>query len=100
MTDSMREAINETNRRRAIQEAYNEENGIIPETIIKEIHEPIKNYETEKDKVKVDKHSTRSEIERQIKVLESDMKAAAKAYEFERAAELRDIIFELKASLD
>ena len=100
MTDSMREAINETNRRRAIQEAYNDENGIIPETIIKEIHEPIKNYETEKDKVKVDKHSTRSEIERQIKVLESDMKAAAKAYEFERAAELRDIIFELKASLD
>ena len=100
MTDSMREAINETNRRRAIQEAYNKENGIIPETIIKEIHEPIKNYETEKDKVKVDKHSTRSEIERQIKVLESDMKAAAKAYEFERAAELRDIIFELKASLD
>ena len=100
MTDSMREAINETNRRRSIQEAYNDENGIVPETIIKEIHEPIKNYETEKDKVKIDKHSTRSEIERQIKVLESDMKAAAKAYEFERAAELRDIIFELKASLD
>ena len=57
--------------------------------------------ETERDRVsKIDKHSTRSEIQREIKALESDMKAAAKAYDFERAAELRDIIFELKASLD
>ena len=101
MTDSMKEAIDETNRRRAIQERYNEENGIIPETIIKEVRAPIKNMETDRDRAnKIDKHSSRSEIEKEIKMLESDMKAAAKAYDFERAAELRDIIFELKASLD
>ena len=101
MTDSMREAIDETNRRRSIQQRYNEENGIIPETIIKEVRPPIKNMETEKDKfAKLDKHSSRSELQKQIKLLEFDMRAAAKAYDFERAAELRDIIFELKASLD
>ena len=101
MTDSMREAIDETNRRRSIQQRYNEENGIIPETIIKEVRPPIKNMENEKDKfAKLDKHSSRSELQKQIKLLESDMRAAAKAYDFERAAELRDIIFELKASLD
>ena len=101
ITESMREAIDETNRRRAIQQRYNDENGIVPETIIKEVRPPIKNMETERDRVsKLDKHSTRSEIQREIKALESDMKAAAKAYDFERAAELRDIIFELKASLD
>ena len=101
MTDSMREAIDETNRRRSIQQRYNEENGIIPETIIKEVRPPIKNMETEKDKfAKLDKHSSRSELQKQIKLLESDMRAAAKTYDFERAAELRDIIFELKASLD
>lgn len=100
MTDSMEQAIKETNRRRQIQNAYNEENGIIPETIIKEIRLPIKNSESATEKYKkIDKHSSRSEIEKQIKMLESDMKAAAKAYDFEKAAELRDIIFELKASL-
>ena len=46
ITDSMKEAIDETNRRRLIQEQYNEEYGIIPETIIKEIHEPIKNTDS------------------------------------------------------
>ena len=57
--------------------------------------------ETEKDHAhKIDKHASRTELLREIKSLESDMKAAAKAYDFERAAELRDIIFELKASLD
>ena len=101
VTDSMQEAISETNRRREIQKRYNDENGIIPETIIKEVRPPIKNMETEKDRIKkFDKHSSRNEIQREIKMLESDMKAAAKAYDFERAAELRDIIFELKASLD
>ena len=101
MTDSMKAAIDETNRRRAIQKRYNDENGIIPETIVKEIRPPIKNMETEKDRAgKIDKHSTRSEIQREIASLEKDMRAAAKAYDFERAAELRDIIFELKASLD
>ncbi|MCQ2801951.1 MAG: excinuclease ABC subunit UvrB [Bacilli bacterium] len=101
MTDSMSEAIAETNRRRTIQKAYNDENGIIPTTIIKEIRSPLGNVENASEVAsKINKHSTRSEIEREIKHLESDMRAAAKAYDFERAAEIRDIIFELKASLE
>lgn len=101
MTDSMKEAINETNRRRAIQKRYNDENGIVPETIIKEIRAPIKNIETETERIdKKKQHFTKSEIQREIKRLESDMRQAAKNYEFERAAELRDIIFELKAEIN
>lgn len=101
MTDSMKEAINETNRRRAIQKRYNDENGIVPETIIKEIRAPIKNIETETERIdKKKQHFTKSEIQREIKRLESDMRLAAKNYEFERAAELRDIIFELKAEIN
>ena len=100
ITDSMKEAIDETNRRRRIQEAYNEENGIVPTTIIKEIRSPLGNTENSQEiAAKINKHSTRSEIEREIKRLESDMRAAAKAYDFERAAEIRDIVFELKASI-
>jgi len=100
MTDSMSEAIAETNRRRTIQKAYNDENGIIPTTIIKEIRSPLGNTENSSEIAsKINKHSTRSEIEKEIKRLESDMRAAAKAYDFERAAEIRDIIFELRASL-
>ena len=100
VTDSMKEAIEETNRRRSIQKAYNDDNGIIPETIVKEIRSPIKNIETETDRAnKFSKNSTRSEIEREIKRLESEMKNAAKQFDFEKAAELRDIIFELKAEI-
>ena len=100
ITDSMKEAIDETNRRRSIQEAYNNDNGIIPTTIIKEIRSPLGNIENSQEiAIKINKHSTRSEIEREIKKLESDMRAAAKAYDFERAAEIRDIVFELKASI-
>jgi len=100
ITDSMKEAIDETNRRRAIQKAYNDDNGIVPQTIVKEIRSPIKNIETETDKSKkITKNSTRSEIKREIKRLESEMKNAAKQFDFERAAELRDIIFELKAEI-
>ncbi len=102
MTESMNEAITETNRRRSIQNAYNEEYGIVPMTIKKEIRAPIKNTENSEETFeKLTKGlSTRSEIEREIKKLESEMKAAAKQFEFERAAELRDIIFELKASIN
>ena len=100
ITDSMKEAIDKTNRRRSIQEAYNNDNGIIPTTIIKEIRSPLGNIENSQEiATKINKHSTRSEIEREIKKLESDMRAAAKAYDFERAAEIRDIVFELKASI-
>ena len=101
VTDSMKVAIDETNRRRSIQQKYNEENGIIPETIIKEIRSPIKNIETETERIgKKKEHFTISEIQREIKRLESEMKAAAKEYDFEKAAEIRDIIFELKAEIN
>ena len=101
ITDSMRNAIDETERRRNIQNAYNEEYGIVPETIIKAIRPPLKNIETESDSVqKLSKVSSRSEIEREVKRLEKEMKQAAKEYDFERAAEIRDALFELKASLN
>lgn len=100
ITDSMREAINETNRRRAIQEAYNEENGIVPTTIVKEIRPPLTNDEADMDKiVKISAKAPRTEIEKYIKKMEKEMREAAKAYDFERAAEIRDAILELKGSL-
>ncbi len=100
ITDSMREAITETNRRRAIQEAYNEENGIVPTTIVKEIRPPLTNDESDLESIaKVSKHSSRTEIEKYVKKMEREMKEAAKAYDFERAAEIRDAIMELKGSL-
>ena len=100
ITDSMREAITETTRRRAIQEAYNEENGIVPTTIVKEIRPPLTNDESDLESIaKVSKHSSRTEIEKYVKKMEREMKEAAKAYDFERAAEIRDAIMELKGSL-
>ena len=100
MTDSMSNAINETQRRRNIQQAYNEENGIIPRTIIKEIKAPIHNYDDGLEELsKLTKRGSRSEINNRIKELEKQMKQAAKELDFERAAELRDIILELKAEL-
>lgn len=100
ITDSMREAITETNRRRVIQEAYNEENGIVPTTIVKEILPPLTNDESDLESIaKVSKHSSRTEIEKYVKKMEREMKEAAKAYDFERAAEIRDAIMELKGSL-
>ena len=98
ITDSMKTAIDETNRRRSIQNAYNEEYGIVPTTIIKEIRSPLSNFETETDKAgKLSKASSRSEIEKELKRLEREMKNAAKEYDFEKAAEIRDLIFEIKA---
>ena len=100
VTESMQNAINETNRRRAIQEAYNDENGIIPQTIIKEIRPPIHNSDDEvSDMINITKHGSRKEIEARIKELEKQMKQAAKEFDFERAIELRDIILEMKADL-
>ena len=95
ITDSMKASIDETNRRRAIQEKYNEEHHITPKTIIKEIRMPLKIKDTVVNKNKNGK-MTRSEKERYIKDIEKQMREAAKNYEFEKAAELRDILFELK----
>ena len=100
ITDSMRTAIEETKRRRNIQHAYNVENGIIPATVIKEIRPPIHNTDDEiSDIIKSSKKASRTELQKRIKDLEKQMKQAAKEFDFERAAELRDIIFEMKAEL-
>lgn len=101
ISDSMREAIDETMRRRGIQKAYNEENGIIPTTIVKEIRPPLSNSEDETKKlINSDGKTSRKEMEARIKAIEKQMYAAAKVFDFERAAELRDILFEAKASLE
>lgn len=101
ITNSMQYAIDETNRRRKIQEAYNFKHGIVPETIIKEIYSPLRNVEEEIEVLKLFKaKAPRSEIEQHIKILEKQMKEAAKNYDFEKAAEIRDILFEVKALLN
>ena len=93
ITDSMNEAITETKRRREIQEEYNEKHGIVPKTIIKDIREVISNIDTSKDKKqKVNK----KEMIQTINSIEEEMKEAARNLDFERAMELRDILFELK----
>ena len=100
MTDSMKVAIDETRRRRTIQNKYNLENGIIPRTVVKEIRPPIHNTDDEiSDLIKASKKVTRKELQIRIKDLEKQMKQAAKEFDFEKAAEIRDIIFELKAEL-
>lgn len=99
MTDSMKKAIDETNRRRAIQEAYNIKHGIIPKTIKKEVREAIHGKETKemaKAYFKKKKHTIKDK-EKLINELTKQMKEAAKNMDFEKAAELRDMIFELKA---
>lgn len=97
ITRSMKEAIDETNRRREIQNRYNLDNGVVPTTIIKEIRPPIKNSDDEiAEFVKTSKHGSRKEIEARIKELEKQMKQAAKDFDFERAIELRDIIIEMR----
>ena len=100
ITDSMRYCIDETNRRRAIQKAYNDENGIVPTTIIKEIRAPIRNSDDEiSEMIQLSKHGTRKEREAKVKDLEKQMHQAAKDLDFEKAAELRDIILELKSGI-
>ncbi len=93
ISDSMNEAITETERRRNIQEKYNKEHGIIPKTIIKDIPEVISN-ETEK-KEKESKLSKKEKLDL-IDSLTKEMKSAASNLDFERAMELRDIIFDLE----
>jgi excinuclease ABC subunit B len=102
ITKSMEIAINETKRRRSIQEAYNREHGIVPKTIQKGIRDVIRaTYAAEQPEsyeVKPDRRKwTKKEREQLVANLEKEMKEAAKALDFERAAELRDLIFELKA---
>lgn len=102
MTNSMELAISETKRRRAIQEEYNEKHGITPMTIQKDIRDAIRathaaedeaEYKTTEKLTKL----TKKERDKLIENMEKEMKEAAKALNFERAAELRDLILELKA---
>ncbi|EHL79638.1 MULTISPECIES: excinuclease ABC subunit UvrB [Bacillus] len=101
ITDSMEKAISETKRRRAIQEAYNKEHGITPKTIQKGIRDVIRaTYAAEEQETyekSPKKKLSAEEKNRLIASLETEMKEAAKALDFERAAQLRDAILELKA---
>ncbi|MEL7625557.1 MAG: excinuclease ABC subunit UvrB [Anaerolineaceae bacterium] len=107
MTDSMKRAIDETNRRRTIQEAYNQEHNISPVGITKAVHditERLTNVSKEDKKAPKNARELvasmeQRELEHMIKEMENQMKAAAKELEFERAAMLRDQVYELKAIL-
>ncbi len=99
MTDSMKEAIAETKRRRGIQMRYNEEHGIVPKTVLKPIRDIVRSKETKAEasrylkKKKIGKKAAQKLIED----MELEMREAAKELDFERAAQLRDMILELKA---
>ena len=95
ISEAMNEAINETNRRRKIQDEYNIKNGIVPKTIIKEIHDVVSNTVDNKE-VKEEKMSAKDKKELMLHI-EEEMKLAAKNLDFERAMELRDILFEMKS---
>ena len=104
MTDSMRLAIDETKRRRALQEAYNKEHGITPTTIKKAVRDLIsisKEVAKTEEKMEKDPESmSREELEKLIGQVQKQMKAAAAELNFEMAAELRDKMITLKKSLD
>ena len=103
VTDSMRTAIDETTRRRAIQDAFNKEHGIEPQSIQKEVHDitegikAIAESRTRYDVVR--KEMSRSDMYRVVKDLEVQMKEAAKNLQFEKAAQFRDEIYELRRLL-
>lgn len=104
VTDSMQRAISETNRRRAIQMEFNKLHGITPQTVQKAVRDVIEATYTAEDKasyianVKPGK-MPKSEVKKLVEQLEKEMRQAARELQFERAAELRDIILELKAQL-
>ena len=95
LTESMEKAISETNRRRAIQEKYNEEHGITPQTIKKSVRDSVKATIVEEIKDKFDISKDES-IEDVIKKMNDEMIKYASQMEFEKAAELRDKIKELQ----
>ena len=96
ISEAMEETIKETSRRRAIQEEYNKVHHITPRTIIKEIKEVVSN-EINDDNKKTKTKMTKKEKELMLNNIETQMKEAAKNLDFERAMELRDIIFEMKS---
>ena len=94
ISDAMKIAIDETARRRKLQEEYNKKHGIVPKTVIKEIRDAITN-DVEEEKIEKKKYS-KKELNDMISRFEVEMKEAAAKLDFERATELRDITFELK----
>jgi excinuclease ABC subunit B len=103
MTESMQRAMDETNRRRAIQQAYNEQHGIIPQTILRPLAMSLAGI-SEADYVDLTDTSdglpdfkSQEELDDYIAKLESDMREAAKKFEFEKAAKLRDTVRDLRA---
>jgi excinuclease ABC subunit B len=99
ITDSMRDAIAETDRRRKIQESYNLERGITPEGIhkaIRDITDNLKKVAEERAEYLTAREVPKDELARLIKDLESQMKVAAKSLEFEKAALIRDQVYELR----
>jgi len=100
ITDSMARAISETNRRRELQQNYNIEHNIIPASIAKEVSEGLRSIIPERTKKKIDvRKIPKSEIPTLVKDLTSEMQLAAANLEFERAADLRDLIEEVKAGI-
>lgn len=99
ITDSMKKTLEETKRRRDIQEAYNKENGITPQTIKKDIRAVISGKETEEltQKVRSGNNKDKKSVDELIARLEKEMREAAAVLDFERAAQLRDIVLELKS---
>ena len=102
ITGSMQRAIAETNRRRTIQQEYNEKHGLVPKTVIKEIRDVIEIGVKEKNALSKhtngEKKLSRAERERMIEQLSAEMKIAASKLEFEKAAFIRDKIKELRNS--
>ena len=107
ITDSMKRAMDETERRRTVQQAYNEEHGVTPKTIVKPVvplfettlvAESRASYGEDSDGKKK-KKLTKKQKESLIRTLLAQMQTASRALEFERAAELRDMIIELEGSL-
>jgi excinuclease ABC subunit B len=103
MTDSMKKAIGETDRRRAIQEAYNAANGITPESIVRPLEMSLAriieaDYTdlTAGESEGIPEFTSQEELDAYVRKLESDMREAAKRFEFEKAAKLRDTIKELR----
>ena len=95
ISDAMKNAIKETQRRRSIQEKFNEQHNIVPKTIKKEIRDLIKNTDESKEE-KISKTYSKKEKVKLMEKIEKEMMEAAKELDFERATELRDILFEMK----
>ncbi len=102
-TDSMRRAIEETNRRRERQVAYNRENGITPQTVIRTLDESLASVlkadyaDLAEEEEALTEFASQAELDAYLAKLEADMREAAKAFEFERAAKLRDTIKDLRS---